>query len=207
MMAGDIFDAEDTELDSTFHTVEELVNICDVYFALGNHEIKQIEKSSGFLERLEKTGVHIIEKEYFDIGDDLRIGGMYEYPFGWDKGGYNTSDSAPEDVQEYLSDFVDTDRFTVFGAHRPDNFYYGDASEVYSIDLVVSAHIHGGQVVIPFIGGLFGGDQGWRPKYVHGYYEKNNIGWLITSGLATSRKPLPRFNNPPEIYIDNLKQV
>jgi hypothetical protein len=103
-----------------------------------------------------------------------------------------------------LNDFVNTDRFTLFAAHRPDSFYFGDASEVYDIDLVVSAHIHGGQVIMPFFGGLYGGDQGWWPKYYHGYYEKNNIKWLITSGLSTSKKALPRFNNPPEIMMINL---
>ena len=204
LMAGDIFDADDTELDTTFATVEILTGICDVYFALGNHEMKQIEKSDTFISRLEETGVKIIDKKYFDIGDDLRIGGMYQYPFGWNKKGRNTADSASDDVQEFMGEFVDTDRFLVFGAHRPESFYFSDASKAYSIDLVVSAHIHGGQVVIPFFGGLYGGDQRWFPKYVHGYYKRNNICWLITSGLSTSKKILPRFNNPPEIYIVDL---
>lgn len=204
IMAGDIFDASDTELDTTLNVIKEMIDICPVYFALGNHEIRLADTNPEFMNKLVNTGVNILDKEYNDIFDDLRIGGLYEYPFGWNKGGYNTADSAPEDVQLFLNDFVNTDRFTLFAAHRPDSFYFGDASEVYEIDLVVSAHIHGGQVIIPFFGGLYGGDQGWWPKYYHGYYEKNNIKWLITSGLSSSKKALPRFNNPPEIMMINL---
>lgn len=204
VMAGDIFDESDMEQTVTLETIQELTGICDVYYALGNHELILAKKDTEFMNRLEQTGVKIIDQTYFDINDDIRIGGLYAYPFGWNKSGRNTADSAPEDIQEFLHEFTDTERFRIFVAHRPDSFYYSDASEVYSIDLVVSAHIHGGQVVIPFAGGLYGGDQGWFPKYVHGYYEKNNIGWLITSGLSSGKKKLPRFNNPPEIYVVRL---
>lgn len=204
VMAGDIFDASDVKLDPTFKVIDDLKQICPVYFAMGNHELRLEKSNSQFMKRLETCGVKIIEKCYFDVGSDLRVGGLYDYPFGWDKGGYNTADSAPDSVQQFLNDFVDTERFTLFTAHRPDSFYYGNASKEYTIDLVISAHVHGGQVVIPFKGGLHGGDQGWWPKYVHGYYEKNNIKWLITSGLSTSKKALPRFNNPPEIMMIDL---
>lgn len=204
LLAGDIFDESDTEQTDTFEIIQELVGICDVYYALGNHELKLAERNPDFMNHLEQTGVKIIDQTYFDIDDDVRIGGLYAYPFGWDEGGYNTADSAPADIQDFMHDFTDTDRFRIIAAHRPDSFYFSDASEVYSIDLVVSSHIHGGQVVIPFVGGLYGGDQGWFPKYVHGYYEKNNINWLITSGLSSGKQKLPRFNNPPEIYVVRL---
>ena len=203
LMAGDIFDASDTELNPTLSVIREMAGICPVYFAIGNHELKLSANNPEFLSKIGSLGVHIIDKEYYDISDDLRIGGIYDYPFGWTNSG-NTADSAPEDVKTFLNEFVNTDRFTLFTAHRPESFYYSDASKAYPIDLVISAHIHGGQVVLPFFGGLYGGDQGWWPKYYHGYYEKNNIKWLITSGLSTSKKALPRFNNPPEIMIINL---
>lgn len=205
IMAGDIFDETDTELSSTFQTIEDLTSVCPVYFAIGNHELKLSQKDPQFMERLKTSGVTVIDKTYIDFSDDLRIGGLYDYPFGWNKGGHNTADSAPEDIRSFMEEYMDTERFTLFAAHRPDSFYYSDASEAYAIDLVVSAHIHGGQVVVPFKGGLYGGEQGWWPRYVHGYYQKNRIRWIITSGLSTSKKALPRFNNPPEICIINLK--
>ena len=200
VLAGDIFDESDNEQTITLETIQELAGICDVYYALGNHELKLAGKDPEFINRLEKTGVKVVDQTYFDIDNDIRIGGLYAYPFGWNDNGYNTADSAPADIQKFMTEFTDSERFRIFIAHRPDSFYFSDVSEVYSIDLVISSHIHGGQVVIPFVGGLYGGDQGWFPKYVHGYYEKNNINWLITSGLSSGQQKLPRFNNPPEIY-------
>ena len=205
LLAGDMVDGDKENTEEVLAVVQKLMQISDVYYAYGNHELLRAKTEPDLYEKLEKTGVYILDGIQYDIGDDIRLGGLYDYPFGWDKGGYNTADSAPEKVQTYLQNFVDTTRFTLFAAHRPDSFYYSDASEVYPIDLVVSGHIHGGQVVLPFKGGLYGGDQGWFPKYCHGMYTKNKIHMLVTSGLGTGDEKLPRFNNPPEICVLELK--
>ena len=154
------------------------------------------------IEELESAGAIVLEKKYVDIeinGALVRLGGMYDYAFGLD--GDNTALSAPEDVLVFLEDFQDTDRIKIMLSHRPDSFIFGDASEVWDIDLVISGHNHGGQVVLPFFGGLYGGDQGWFPTYVHGLYEKGNLQMFITSGLGSDRQKLPRFNNPPEVAV------
>ena len=67
--------------------------------------------------------------------------------------------------------------------------------------MVISGHLHGGQIVLPFLGGVYGGDQGWFPTYVHGVYQKDNFRILVTSGLGSSKEKIPRLNNPPEIVV------
>ena len=104
-----------------------------------------------------------------------------------------------EGVYDFLTDFQDTSNYKIMMAHRPDSFIFGNASQVWDIDLVVSGHNHGGQVVIPFVGGLYGGDQGWFPEYDKGLFDLNKIKILISSGLGSGKQKLPRFNNPPEI--------
>ena len=89
----------------------------------------------------------------------------------------------------------------IMRSHRADSCVFGDTRQVWDVDRVVSAHDHGGQVVVPFLGGLSGADQGWFPDYVHGLYQKDKIQLFVTSGLGTNKKVLPRFNNPPEIAV------
>lgn len=102
--------------------------------------------------------------------------------------------------------FPDTDRLKIMMAHRPDSFIFGDAASVWDVDLVVSGHDHGGQVVVPFAGGVFGGDQGYFPKYVHGMYEKERLHLFVSSGLGSANEPLPRVNNLPEVAVVEIEK-
>ena len=56
-------------------------------------------------------------------------------------------------------DFEDTKAFKIMMSHRPDSFIFGQAADTWKIDLVVSGHAHGGQVILPGMGGLYGADQ------------------------------------------------
>ena len=148
----------------------------------------------------------MLDKEYTDLdvnGTQIRLGGMYDYAFGLN--GNNDAMSAPDDTLNFLEDFQDTDRLKIMMAHRPDSFIFGNASRVWDVDLVISGHNHGGQVVLPFLGGLYGGDQGFFPEYIHGMYEKDNFQMFVTSGLGSDRQKLPRFNNPPEIAVLEIR--
>ena len=158
------------------------------------------------IRQLEEAGAVVLDKNFVDIevnGRGIRLGGMYDYAFGLN--GNNDALAAPDDTLTFLQEFQDTDRLKIMMAHRPDSFIFGDASKVWDVDLVISGHNHGGQVVIPFLGGLYGGDQGWFPEYIHGIYEKDNIQMFVTSGLGTHKEKLPRFNNLPEIAVLTIR--
>lgn len=203
LLLGDMLNGSSSSASVPLELIELLKETAPVYYALGNHELEYEEKGHPELIReLEEAGAEVLEKEYVDLtvgGVKLRLGGMYEYAFGLN--GNNDALAAPEDVLDFLLEFQDTDRLKIMMSHRPDSFIFGDASQVWDIDLVISAHNHGGQVVLPFAGGLYGGDQGWFPQYVHGLYDKDNLRLFITSGLGTDREKFPRFNNPPEIAV------
>ena len=160
-----------------------------------------------FPTEIEKAGAHFLDKEYVDVdirGTKLRIGGMFSYAFGAD--GKDSAAAAPEDVKNFLMDFQDTERLKIMMAHRPDSFIFGDAASVWDVDLVVSGHDHGGQVVVPFAGGVFGGDQGYFPKYVHGMYEKDRLHLFVSSGLGSANELLPRVNNLPEVAVVEIEK-
>ena len=150
----------------------------------------------------------VLDRAFADLAVDgqlLRLGGLYDYAFAQDD--FNTCDPVRMDpaVYGFLSEFQDTDRCRILLCHRPDSFVFGAASATWETELVISGHDHGGQVVLPFLGGVFGGDQGLFPTYIHGLYEKDGIRLAITSGLGTPRETLPRMWNPPEIMLLNLQ--
>lgn len=207
LMDGDMLNAESADARVPLKLIGQLQDTAPVYYALGNHELEYMAAGHPELEEeLEAAGAVVLDKEYTDIeinGMQIRLGGMYDYAFGLN--GDNDALAAPEDTLTFLQDFQDTDRIKVMLSHRPDSFIFGDASKVWDVDLVISGHNHGGQVVIPFLGGLFGGDQGWFPEYVHGMNEKGGIRIFETAGLGSDRQKLPRFNNPPEIAVLTIK--
>ena len=133
----------------------------------------------------------MLDDEYKDVnvnGNIIRIGGIYDYAFDTKK--Y---------TQDFLSKFEDTDNYKIMLAHRPDSFIFNNVTKDWNIDLVVSGHTHGGQVVLPFAGGLYAAEQGWFPKYDKGLFDFDDTKILITSGLGSGKEILPRFNNTPEV--------
>lgn len=206
-MDGDMLNGESENAEVPVTLIRELKDTAPIYYALGNHEIDYMENGhSELTEELEAAGAVVLDKEYVDVevdGIQIRLGGMYDYAFGLN--GNNDASSAPDDTRSFLEDFQNTDRLKIMLAHRLDSFIFGDASKVWDVDLVISGHNHGGQVVLPFLGGLYGGDQGFFPEYVHGMYEKDNFQMFVTSGLGSDRQKLPRFNNPPEIAVLEIR--
>lgn len=206
-MDGDMLNENSEDSSVPCDLIEQVKDVAPVYYALGNHENAYISNGHPeLISQLEESGAVVLDKTYVDIDVDraqIRLGGMYEYAFGLN--GNNEAMAASADRIAFLQDFQNTDRLKIMLSHRPDSFIFGDASKVWDVDIVISGHDHGGQVVLPFLGGVFGGDQGYFPEYVHGLYEKDNFQIFITSGLGSNKQKLPRFNNPPEIAVLNIE--
>lgn len=206
-MDGDMLNENSEDSSVPCDLIEQVKDVAPVYYALGNHENAYISNGHPeLISQLEESGAAVLDKIYVDIdvdGTQIRVGGMYEYAFGLN--GNSEAMAASADRIAFLQDFQNTDRLKIMMSHRPDSFIFGDASKVWDVDIVISGHDHGGQVVLPFLGGVFGGDQGYFPEYVHGLYEKDNFQIFITSGLGSNKQKLPRFNNPPEIAVLNIE--
>lgn len=207
LLDGDFLNKNSENADVPCELITKLRRISPVYFALGNHEISYMQNDHPELIRqLQEAGAVVLDKEYADleVGEtSLRLGGMYDYAFGL--GGNGNASEVPEDVRTFLEDFQNTDRLKIMMSHRPDSFIFGDAASYWDIDLVVSGHDHGGQVIIPFLGGLYAPDQGWFPEYVHGMYQKDGMHLFVTSGLGSHDQMLKRFNNFPEIAVVKIE--
>ena len=196
-MTGDMLNEDEDRTDILLHLVREACAIAPVYFSLGNHEVGY-EKTYGegdLTEQLEAAGAVVLEKEYVDTkiaGQEVRIGGSYGYllPEDWVDGS----------EQRFLDAFVQTDRLKILLSHVPEGLLLWKSMEYWDVDLVFSGHVHGGQVRVPFVGGLFDPEEGFFPTYTRGMFSSGNGTMILSAGLGSSRG-IPRVNNLPEIVV------
>ncbi len=202
---GDMINGDSENADTAVELVRALKETAPVYYSFGNHEYSYMEAGHGDLtEELEAVGAVVLNYQSIDIdikGNPVRLGGLYEY--GFETG--MQSEEENERAVPYLEEYADTDRYLIMCAHRPESFYPWDMADQWGIDLVLSGHLHGGQVIIPGVGGLYNSLDGFFPKFDYGQYKLGDSDMVITRGLGSNPKMLPRFNNPPEIAVVEVK--
>ena len=202
---GDMINDDSENADIAVEVVCALKEIAPVYYSYGNHEYAYMEAGHTDLQdELEEAGTVVLNYQNMDIeikGNPIRLGGLYEF-------GFETGMQSEEENQwafSYLEEYVNTDRYLIMCAHRPDSFDPWDTADDWGIDLVLSGHLHGGQVIIPGIGGLYSQLEGFFPQYDYGQYKLGDSDMIITRGLGSNPKILPRFNNPPEIAVVDVE--
>lgn len=198
---GDMINSDSENADTAVELVRALKETAPVYYSFGNHEYSYMEAGHGDLtEELEAAGEVVLNYQSIDIdvkGNPVRLGGLYEY--GFETG--MQSEEENERAVPYLEEYADMDWYLIMCAHRPESFYPWDMADQWGIDLVLSGHLHGGQVIIPGVGGLYNSLDGFFPKFDYGQYKLGDSDMVITRGLGSNPKMLPRFNNPPEIAV------
>ena len=203
LVVGDMLNKDSQNSEVVINLMEELCQDYKVFYSWGNTEIDYIESGTSDLKKeLEDAGVVVLHNEYGDVEVDdniIRIGGMFDYAFGLKHNKYYKMDYEKEVIYDFLSEFENTDNYKIMMAHRPDSFIFNNATKDWDVDLVVSGHTHGGQVALPFLGGLYVADQGFFPQYCKGIFDLDDTKILITSGLGSGKQKVPRFNNKPEI--------
>ena len=69
--------------------------------------------------------------------------------------------------------------------------------------MVFAGHAHGGQIRLPFIGGLVAPGQGFFPRYDCGVYREGDTSMVVSRGLGNSLFPV-RIFNPPDVVLVKL---
>ena len=67
-------------------------------------------------------------------------------------------------------------------------------------DCLFSGHAHGGQMRLPFIGGLYDPEEGFFPTYTKGMYECGKGTMVLSAGLGSSNG-VPRINNLQDLVV------
>ena len=206
-VTGDLLNSDEERMDIAVSLLERLNVIAPVYFSYGNHEKEYEERYGEDIQALfEQTGTKVLEFGYEDItvkGQALRIGGLYGYCVPAEF--LETGEADPQECA-FLSDFQDTDRYTILLCHMPHCWVENDGISSWDIDCVFSGHIHGGQIKLPFIGGLYAPDQGFFPEWTDGlFYSKDQNKVMVLSRGLGSTEQIPRWNNVPEVVTVDLE--
>ena len=99
----------------------------------------------------------------------------------------------------------DDSAFVMLLAHRA-NLY--PALKDTGVDLILSGHLHGGVVRLPFVGGLVGHENGELtlfPRYAYGFYQEGEAAMIVSGGCDWNPEK-KRWFNPPELVLVTLEQ-
>ncbi|HHU84418.1 MAG TPA: metallophosphoesterase [Clostridiales bacterium] len=191
VITGDSIDKRRTNIYESLAFFAHIRHIAPMYLVTGNHEHKTTVKEK-FLTAARKIGVNVLENEFAHIEHDdgkVTIFGLDD-PFR-----FENDESEKERVDEIFSENQIENGFNILLAHRPELY---EVYEKHGFDLVFSGHAHGGQMRIPFVGGVIAPHQGFFPKYSEGLHEFESMKMIVSRGLGNSIIPF-RINNRPEI--------
>ena len=206
LITGDLLDSSKESTDIAVNLIQALKNIAPVYISYGNHEVEYAQTYGTDIKVLyEAAGAVVMDKTYEDIqikGQQIRLGGIYGYCL---PAKYLASNEANEEECAFLSDFQNTESYTVLMCHMPACWIVNDGINEWSVDCVFAGHAHGGQIRLPLLGGLWAPDQGWFPGKESGLYYSDDLGrvMVLSRGLGSTEK-IPRFNNVPEIVVADI---
>ena len=202
MIAGDLFDSRRTNVQVALDFSKQLTAIAPVYFVTGNHEGRKPQHLKQLEEGLKELSVTILHDECFKLlKNDYHINliGMDDpRVFGYD----TSYEECRNFIFDKLVNLVDRDSFNLLLIHRPELF---DVYVKAGCELILTGHAHGGQIRLPFIGGLFAPGQGVFPKLTSGLYQKEASQMIVSRGIGNSNFPFRVFNHPEIISIELKK--
>ena len=193
-VTGDLIDCRvpDTEIALSF--MERALQIAPVYYVTGNHEIALYDIYPAFEKRLQEMGVTVLNNEAVTLtanGQTITLLGLSD----------PNTETLDSNGRIELMQFCAKAQFTVVLSHRPEIFEEYTAA---GVDLVLTGHAHGGQVRLPYVGGLYAPGQGLLPVYDAGVFADGNTLMYVSRGIGNSLFPI-RFNNRPELPVITLQ--
>ena len=196
-LTGDLIDANKTDIDIAISFVKKINNVAPIYYVTGNHEAN-INNYDELKEKLKNNKVIVLD----DNVEKLKINDKEINLIGINDPQMSHNDYSKDSVivkDKLISIQYNKNNFNILLSHRPELIKtYAE----YSFDLVLSGHAHGGQIRIPFIGGLVAPNQDLFPKYTSGIYEVANTKMIVSRGIGNSILPFRIYNRPELVVIE-----
>jgi predicted MPP superfamily phosphohydrolase len=198
VITGDLMDDE-AQWASVSSLLYGLLKAAPVYYVTGNHEWADTD-TEDLLERIKQSGVTVLQNTYakLTVGAESIVLAGLDDPNGY--ADMKTPEELAAEIQEYKGG-----RYSILLSHRPAGFLTYAAL---GYDLILSGHIHGGIVRLPFLGGLFGPGMELLPDYAGGIYNtyKSEQGMctLVVSRGLSGIDDIPRLFNRLDIPVITL---
>lgn len=199
-ITGDLVNNSDN-IEPALNFCRKASGIAPTYMSVGNHEIFLLRTyRPKLLSIFESAGVNVLDNKSETIiikGNTIDIGGVT-----------GNADCCSAAELNFLDEYVKKENFKLLLAHDP--FWYDKKCKKKhsgclinkGVNVALCGHRHGGQVYIPYIGGVFAPDYGLFAKLVAGVHKIGNTDLVISRGLGNPCG-LPRINNPFElIFVD-----
>lgn len=204
---GDMIDSNLRKMDEIINFLAELNKEVYLVYIPGNNEMRT-EKINEILYKINLNEVIVLDNKIKEINinnNKIFILGLVENRIDEGESFYEKANSRYFYNKSNLlfNELESKNGIKIILSHYPENFVaIGEKSyNKYNFNIMFSGHAHGGQFILPFIGGLFAPGQGILPKYYRGIHgEKNKL--IISRGLGNSGFPLRLFNRPEVIVVD-----
>ena len=198
VITGDTLDSRRTNVKVALKFISMLVNNNNVYYVPGNHE-SRIKEYEEFKKQIINLGVNVLDNKTVVLtkaDEQINLIGINDPAFSYNR----ILDDRLIAKNEIESLEYDKDLYTMLLSHRPELF---STYVEQKIDVVFVGHAHGGQIRIPFLGGVIAPAQGFFPKYTEGIHKEMNTIMVISRGIGNSLFPF-RINNRPELSVVEL---
>lgn len=207
VLAGDMITADHKEkFTSTIELLKKLKEKYPIYYAYGNHEEKIClygqkygYMGEAFVKELNELGI----KPFNNMHAVLAERGIALYGLCIEHDYYQrfTTKKMPDKYLEELVGKADGKYYHVLLAHNPEYF---PEYATWGADLVLSGHIHGGIVRLPFFGGLISPSIRLFPEYDGGLFQIGSSHMVLGRGIG-NHKPNVRVFNPAELIVVDLE--
>ncbi len=195
-VTGDLIDCRVPDMDKSAYFMQQALQIAPVYYVTGNHEAALYVEFPQFEQRLRDMGITVLNNEAVTLrisNEQITLLGLSD----------PNTEKLDQDGRISLMQEYTAQGFTLVLSHRPELF---DEYCTAQADLVLTGHAHGGQIRLPFVGGLYAPGQGLMPEYDAGTYTNGSTVMYLSRGVGNSLFPV-RFNNRPELPVITLQST
>lgn len=211
LATGDMISSNKDDGKAFLDFLDQFNNECPVYMSMGNHEqiarwLNGIEEKNktyeSFISEVKNRAVVILDNEELVLSDkgdsrgeqDVILTGLTIELYHYSRRDLDPSDESLYLKSSYINETLGKPKgFAILMAHNPA--YFREYAE-WGADLVLSGHVHGGVIQVPFKGGLLSPERVFFPEFDAGLFEEGGSKMIVNRGLGYSQINFRLFNRP-----------